>query len=372
MAKKETKEVKETKEIKGLEALSKLIANVEKKYGKGLIGTINTINLDIPKISSNIMSLDYALDGGFPKGRIVEMYGESSAGKTSLSLHTIAQSQKEGGRCAFIDAENSFDPLQAKRLGVDLDSLLIVKSQSGEMAFDVLHELVKSNMFSVVVVDSVSAITPTKLLESEMGENFVGLHARLVQQGILMLNNLLINSQTLVIFINQLRSSVQVAQWGGDTNVTTGGRSLVFYSSQRLEVKKSTTLKDSDNNPVGYLMKINVKKNKVGMPLRVGEINYYFKRGFSMEDEVLDMGMKYGIIEKSGSWFRYGDTQLAQGREKTLSLLEDNPELMEEISKKVKEAHTKAMKGEDVGEDFVLPEVSTDVFEENEKKEVVK
>lgn len=373
MAKKETKEVKETKEtkeIKGLESLSKLIANVEKKYGKGLIGTINTINLDIPKISSNIMSLDYALDGGFPKGRIVEMYGESSAGKTSLSLHTIAQSQKEGGRCAFIDAENSFDPVQAKRLGVDLDSLLIVKSQSGEMAFDVLHELVKSNMFSVVVVDSVSAITPTKLLESEMGENFVGLHARLVQQGILMLNNLLINSQTLVIFINQLRSSVQVAQWGGDTNVTTGGRSLVFYSSQRLEVKKSTTLKDSDNNPIGYLMKINVKKNKVGMPLRVGEINYYFKRGFSMEDEVLDMGMKYGIIEKSGSWFRYEDTQLAQGREKTLSLLEDNPELMEEISKKVKEAHTKAMKGEDVGEDFVLPEVSTDVFEENEKKEV--
>ena len=372
MAKKETKEVKETKEIKGLEGLSKLIANVEKKYGKGLIGTIDTLNLEIPKISSNIMSLDYALGGGFPKGRIVEMYGESSAGKTSLSLHTIAQSQKEGGRCAFIDAENSFDPTQAKRLGVDLKSLLIVKPQTGEMAFDVLHELVQTNMFSVVVVDSVSAITPTKLLESEMGDNMVGLHARLIQQGILKLNNILINSETLVIFINQLRSSIQVAQWGGDTSVTTGGKALVFYSSQRLEVKKSTTLKDSDSKPIGYLMKVNVKKNKVGIPLLVGEINYYFKRGFSVEDEILDMGMKYGIIEKSGSWFRYADTQLAQGREKTLALLEDNPELTEEISNKVKEAHLKAMKNQDFDEEDALIEVSTDVFEDNAEKEVEK
>lgn len=372
MAKKETKEVKETKEIKGLESLSKLIANVEKKYGKGKIGTIHTINLEIPKISSNIMSLDYALGGGFPKGRIVEMYGESSAGKTSLSLHAIAQSQREGGRCAFIDAENSFDPVQAKRLGVDLDSLLIVRPRSGEMTFDVLHEFVQSNMFSVVVVDSVSAITPTKLLDSEMGDNMVGLHARLVQQGVIKLNTLLMDSETLVIFINQLRSSIQVAQWGGDTTLTTGGKALVFYSSQRLEVKKSTTLKDSDNKPIGYLMKVNVKKNKVGIPLLVGEINYYFERGFSMEDEVLDMGMKYGIIEKSGSWFRYGDTQLAQGREKTLSLFEDNPELTEEISKKVKEAHTKVMGGKDFKGVGVPTELDIDVFEENEKKEVEK
>lgn len=371
MAKKETKEVKETKEIKGLEGLSKLMSNVEKKYGKGLIGTIDSLNLEIPKIPSNIMSLDYALGGGFPKGRIVEMYGESSAGKTSLSLHTIAQSQKKGGRCAFIDAENSFDPKQAKRLGVDLETLLIVKTKTGEMAFDVLHEIVQTNMFSVVVVDSVSAITPTKLLESEMGDNMVGLHARLVQQGVLKLNNLLVDSDTLVIFINQLRSSIQVAQWG-DTSVTTGGKSLGYYCSQRLEVKKSTTLKDSDNKPIGYLMKVTVKKNKVGIPLLVGEINYYFKRGFSVEDEILDMGMKYGIIEKSGSWFRYGDTQLAQGREKTLALLEDNPELTEEISNKVKEAHVKAMKAESSDDGDALMVVSTDVFEDNAEKEVVK
>lgn len=353
------------KETKGLDSLSKMTSNLEKKYGKGIVGTVNNLSLDVPKLSSNIMALDYALDGGFPKGRIVEMYGESSAGKTSLALHTIAQSQKAGGLCAFIDAENSFEPGHASKLGVDLDKMYFAKPQTGEMAFEILHEMVQTNQFSVIVVDSVSAITPTKLLDSEMGDNMVGLHARLIQQGILKLNNLLIGSETLVIFINQLRSSIQVSQWGGDSSTTTGGKALVFYSSQRLEVRRSTAIKNSDGVHIGYLMKINVKKNKVGMPLRTAELNYYYDRCFSLEDEVLDMAMQYDIITKSGSWFRYGDMQLAQGREKTLSLLEDNPELTEEIGAKVKLAHAKMMSGFDKNKDSVQEEVSTDVFEEN-------
>lgn len=358
MAKKQT-----AVESKGLSVLQKLTANIEKKYGKGIVGMAGTMDLSVPKLSSNIMSLDFALGGGFPKGRYIEMYGESSAGKTSLALHTIAQSQKEGGMCGFIDAEHSFSPEHAANLGVDVNNLFYAKPERGEEAFDILHQMVETNAFSVIVVDSISAITPTKMLESEMGDNIVGLQARLVQQGVVKLNSMLFNTQTIVIFINQMRSAIQTMQWGGDTTTTTGGKALVFYASQRLEVRKSTAIKNSDNIPVGYLMKVTVKKNKVGVPLRVGEVNYYFDKCFSAEDEIFDMALKYQIIEKSGSWFRYDNTNIGQGRERALAALQDNPELMEIITNKVKEEHEAFISKTPKPSEEEIGEIDIEVFD---------
>lgn len=343
MAKKQSEDTS----VKGLEVLKKLTANIDKKYGKDIIGIASSMDLSIPKLSSKIMSLDFALGGGFPKGRYIEMYGESSAGKTSLALHVIAQSQKEGGVCGFVDAEHTFATEHAKRLGVDLDSLFYVNPSNGEEAFDILNQMVETNAFSVIVVDSVSAIAPSKMLDSDMGDNIVGLQARLVQQGVVKLINKLTKTQTIVIFINQMRSAIQTMSWGGETSTTTGGKALVFYASQRLEVRKSTTFKDSNGLPIGYLMKITVKKNKTGIPLRVAEVNYYFDKCFSLEDEIFDMALNYNIIEKSGSWFRYKGTQLGQGRDKALLALEDNPELMEEITDIVKQLHSEFLSNSD-------------------------
>ena len=346
MAKKQT----ENSENKGLESLKKLISNIEKKYGKGIIGVASEMDLSVPKLPSNIMSLDFALGGGFPKGRYVEIYGESSTGKTSLALHVIAESQKNGGLCGFIDAEHTFEPHHAAKLGVNLDDLYYVKSRTGEEAFDVLHQMIETNSFSVIVVDSISAMSPSKMLESEMGDNIVGLQARLVQQGVIKLNNKLLDTETVVIFINQMRSAIQTTQWSGETSTPTGGKALVYYASQRLEVKKSKTLKDSEGLPNGYLVRIVVKKNKVGIPLRVAEINYYYDKCFSLDEEIFDLALKFDIIEKSGSWFRYNGTQLGQGREKTLSALQDNPELMEEIVNIVKTTYTKYLSKSSVSE----------------------
>ncbi len=336
MAKKEETE-QLTPQQQKLKALQAALAKIEKDFGKGSImklGEEKIVNVDV--IPSGSIGLDAALGvGGYPKGRIIEIYGPESSGKTTLAIHAIAEAQKAGGVAAFIDAEHAFDRFYAEKLGVDVDNLYISQPDNGEQALEIADQLIRSSAIDILVVDSVAALTPKKEIEGDMGDSAVGLHARLMSQALRKLTGSISKTKTTCIFINQLREKIGVMF--GNPETTTGGNALKFYSSVRLDVRKSSAVKDGDNI-MGNLTKVKVVKNKVAPPFRKAEFEIIFGEGISKVGEIVDLATEYNIIKKSGSWFSYGDAKLAQGRDAVKQLLKDNPELCEELEAKIMEA----------------------------------
>ena len=322
-------------------ALEAALADIEKSYGKGAImrlGDEGQIR-EITGISSGSISLDLALGGkGFPKGRIVEIYGPESSGKTTLTLHVVANAQRSGGIAAFVDAEHALDPAYARKLGVELDDLLVSQPDTGEQALEIVDTLVKSNAVDVIVVDSVAALVPRAEIEGEMGDSFVGLHARLMSQAMRKLTSSIAKSDCLVIFINQIREKIGVMF--GSPETTTGGRALKFYSSVRCDIRRIGQIKDADK-VVGNRTKVTVVKNKIAPPFRKVEFDILYNRGISREGDLLDLGMAHGYVLKSGTWFSYkdpkeGEVRLGQGREKARQFLIDNPDLTENLVAAIK------------------------------------
>lgn len=327
------------------EALKLTLAKLDKTYGKGIVRALgdNPIE-DVEVYSSGSIALDAALGvGGYPKGRVIEIYGPESSGKTTLTLHAIAEVQKAGGTAAFIDAEHAFDPVYAKNVGVNTEDLLVSQPDSGEQALEVADALIRSNAVDLVIIDSVAALTPKAEIDGDMGDSKMGVHARLMSQALRKITGSISKAKCIVIFINQLRDKLGGGMYGGPTETTTGGNALKFYSSVRLEIRKdggaqgSAAIKDGDGNIIGNKTKVKVVKNKVAPPFRMAYFDIMFGEGISKESELLEIGVASDIIGKSGAWFSYGDSKLAQGRDATLSLLRDNPELVEEIEKKVRE-----------------------------------
>jgi recombination protein RecA len=320
-----------------LKALQLAMEKIDKDHGKGTIMRLGDDSIeDIAVIPTGSIGLDYALGvGGYPRGRIIEIYGPESSGKTTLAIHAIAEVQKEGGIAAIIDAEHAFDRFYAAGLGVDIDNLLISQPDSGEEALEVADQLIRSSAVDLVVVDSVAALTPKAELEGDMGENKVGLQARLMSQALRKLTATISKTNTTCIFINQLREKIGVMF--GNPETTTGGNALKFYSSVRLDIRRASQIKDGDK-VIGNQTKVKVVKNKVAPPFRKAEFDIMFGEGISLTGEIVDLGVEYGVIKKSGSWFSYGDTKLAQGREGVKQLLNDNEELKEELKEKVFEA----------------------------------
>ena len=313
-----------------LKALDAAIGQIEKQFGKGAVMKLGdpSAQMDVETIPTGSLSLDIALGlGGIPKGRIVEIYGPESSGKTTLAIHAIAEAQKQGGIAAMIDAEHAFDRTYAKALGVNLETLLISQPDNGEQALEIAID--------IVVVDSVAALTPKAEIEGEMGDNKVGLQARLMSQALRKLTANISKTNTCCIFINQLREKIGVMF--GNPETTTGGNALKFYASVRIDVRKTTQLKDGDE-ALGNRTRVKVVKNKMAPPFKKAEFDIMFGEGISHAGEILDLGVEYGIVGKSGSWFSYGDQKLAQGREATKQLLKDNQELCDEIEAKVREA----------------------------------
>ena len=320
-----------------LKALQLAMEKIDKDHGKGTIMRLGDDSIeDIAVIPTGSIGLDYALGvGGYPRGRIIEIYGPESSGKTTLAIHAIAEVQKEGGIAAIIDAEHAFDRFYAAGLGVDTDNLLISQPDSGEEALEVADQLIRSSAVDLVVVDSVAALTPKAELEGDMGENKVGLQARLMSQALRKLTATISKTNTTCIFINQLREKIGVMF--GNPETTTGGNALKFYSSVRLDIRRASQIKDGDK-VIGNQTKVKVVKNKVAPPFRKAEFDIMFGEGISLTGEIVDLGVEHGVIKKSGSWFSYGDTKLAQGREGVKQLLNDNEELKEELKEKVFEA----------------------------------
>ena len=286
-------------------------------------------------IPTGSISLNAALGvGGYPKGRIIEIYGPESSGKTTLAIHAIAEAQKAGGIAAFIDAEHAFDRFYAAALGVDIDNLLISQPDNGEQALEIADQLIRSAAVDIVVVDSVAALTPKKEIEGDMGDNVVGLQARLMSQALRKLTSTVSKTNTTCIFINQLREKIGVMF--GNPETTTGGKALKFYASVRLDIRRVTAIKDGDN-VIGNQVRVKIVKNKVAPPFRKAEFEITFGEGISKVGEIVDLGVEYGIIQKSGSWFSYNDTRLAQGRDATKQVVKDNPELADEIEAKIME-----------------------------------
>ena len=332
----EVYKLKENSEDK-LKALEMAIGQIEKSFGKGSVMKLgqNESVVDIEAISSGSLSLDIALGiGGFPKGRIVEIYGPESSGKTTLALHVLAEAQKNGGTCAFIDAEHALDTIYAKKLGVNVDELVISQPDAGEQALEITDTLVRSGAVDVLVVDSVAALTPRAELEGEMGDHHVGLHARLMSQALRKLTSSISKSNCLVIFINQIRLKIGVMF--GNPETTTGGNALKFYSSVRIDIRRIGAIKERDDI-IGNQTRVKVVKNKVSAPFRTVEFDIMYGEGISKTGEILDLGVELDIIEKSGSWFSYGGSKLGQGRDSVKSILKDNPELMEELEQKILE-----------------------------------
>ncbi|MBM80349.1 MAG: recombinase RecA [Planctomycetaceae bacterium] len=314
--------------------LNNAVGQIEKAFGEGSIMRLSdSSHQAIPAIPSGALSLDLALGGhGFPRGRIIELFGPESSGKTTLALHVIASAQKSGGIAAFIDAEHALDPSWAKRLGVDLESLLVSQPSYGEEGLQIAEMLIKSNAVDVIVVDSVAALVPKAELDGEIGDKHVGLQARMMSQAMRKLTGAIAKAKTTVIFINQIREKIGVMF--GSPETTTGGRALKFYSSCRVDIRRIATLKDGDT-PVGIRMKTKIVKNKVAPPFRVAEFDMLSTRGISYEGDIMDMAVEDKIIQKSGSWFSYGKTRLGQGKEKARTHLEENPEMTEEIKQRV-------------------------------------
>ena len=321
-----------------LKALQATIDKIEKDFGKGTIMKLG----DQPQwdehqvIPSGSIALDHALGiGGYPKGRIIEIYGPESSGKTTLAIHAIAQAQKTGGIAAMIDAEHAFDRSYAKALGVNLETLLISQPDNGEQALEIADNLIRSGAIDIIVIDSVAALTPKAEIEGEMGDNKVGLQARLMSQALRKLTGNISKTNTCCIFINQLREKIGVMF--GNPETTTGGNALKFYASVRLDVRRTTQIKDG-KEALGNRTKVKVVKNKMAPPFKKAEFDIVYGEGISHTGEIVDLGVEYGIITKSGSWFSYGDQKLAQGREATRQLISDNAELSEEIEAKIREA----------------------------------
>jgi recombination protein RecA len=318
-----------------LKALQQTIERLEKNYGKGIVMKMNeNQNVAVEVISTGSFSLDLALGvGGFPRGRIIEIYGPESSGKTTIALHTIAEAQKKGGICAFIDAEHAFDKFYAKNLGIDIDNLLISQPDDGEQALEIADNLIRSGAIDVIVIDSVAALVPRAEIEGDMGDSKVGLHARLMSQALRKLTGTINKTGCVAIFINQLREKIGVMF--GNPETTTGGNALKFYASIRLDIRRAAQIKGTDE-VIGNRTRVKVAKNKVAPPFRVVEFDIMYGRGVSRSGEVLDLGVDAGIVQKSGSWFSYEGTKLGQGRDSVKELLEDNPELMAEIEAKIK------------------------------------
>lgn len=318
-------------------ALKEALIQIEKQYGKGAVMRLGqNTELNVEAISTGSIGLDVATGiGGLPKGRIVEIYGPESSGKTTLALHCIAQAQKAGGEAAFIDAEHALDPVYAKGLGVDVDSLLVSQPDNGEDALSITEALARSGALDIIVVDSVAALVPRAEIEGEMGDSHVGLHARLMSQALRKLTSVVAKSNTLVIFINQLREKVGVIY--GNPEVTTGGRALKFYSSIRIDVRKIEQLKAPGNEFVGARTRAKIVKNKVSPPFKEAEFDIMYGTGISKVGELVDLGVKFDIISKSGAWFSYGETRLGQGRENVKLLFQREPALAEEVEKKIRD-----------------------------------
>lgn len=333
-----------------LKALDAVLAQIEKAYGKGAIMKLgkDAGNTDIEVIPTGCLSLDLALGiGGLPRGRMVEIYGPESSGKTTVALHAVAQAQKLGGVAAFIDAEHALDPVYAKNLGVNLDELYVSQPDTGEQALDIVDALVRSSAIDIIVVDSVAALTPKAEIEGDMGDSHVGLQARLMSQALRKLTAIVNKSKTCVVFINQLREKVGVMF--GNPEVTPGGKALKFYASVRIDVRKKDVLKDSEG-AAGNRTRAKVVKNKLAPPFRQAEFDIMFGEGVSQEGCLIDLGVQYDVIKKSGAWFSYNDTKVANGREKMRQFLKDNPELSAEIETKIRAA-AKEMPAESVAGD---------------------
>lgn len=316
--------------------LKNTLQQIEKQFGKGSIMQLGaSSSLDVSGIPSGALSLDIALGGkGFPRGRIIEIFGPESSGKTTVALHAIAMAQKLGGVAAFIDAEHALDPSWAKRLGVDLESLLVSQPSHGEEALKIAEMLVKSNAVDIIVIDSVAALVPKSEVEGEIGDTHVGLQARLMSQAMRILNPTISKTNTIMIFINQIRQKIGVMF--GNPETTAGGLALKFYSSVRLDIRKITTIKEGEE-AVGSRIRVKVVKNKVAPPFRQAEVDLMHDSGISREGDLLDLGIEDKIIEKSGSWISYGEMRLGQGRENAKQFLRENPQLVEEISRKILE-----------------------------------
>jgi recombination protein RecA len=328
-----TKEVAEINKEK-LKALQLTMDKIDKTYGKGTIMKMGDESVeDIPAISSGSLSLNIALGvGGYPKGRIIEIFGPESSGKTTLAIHAIAEAQKAGGICAIIDAEHAFDRFYAEKLGVDTDNLLISQPDNGEQALEIADQLIRSSAIDLVVVDSVAALTPKAEIEGEMGDSKMGLQARLMSQALRKLTANINKTNTTCIFINQLREKIGVMF--GNPETTTGGNALKFYASVRLDIRRIGQIKDGDEVN-GNHTRVKVIKNKVAPPFRKAEFDIMYGQGISKVGEIIDLGVDYNIIKKSGSWFSYGETKLGQGREAVKNLILDNPELAEELETKI-------------------------------------
>ena len=319
-----------------LKALQLAMEKIEKEHGKGTIMKMGEEKVeDISVIPSGSLGLNLALGvGGYPRGRIIEIYGPESSGKTTLAIHAIAEAQKAGGIAAFIDAEHAFDRFYAEKLGVDIDNLLISQPDSGEQALEVADQLIRSSAIDIIVIDSVAALTPKAELEGDMGENKVGLQARLMSQALRKLTASINKTNTTCIFINQLREKIGVMF--GTPETTTGGNALKFYASVRIDIRKSSSIKDGDNI-LGSQTKVKVVKNKVAPPFRKAEFDIMFGEGISLAGEIIDLGVEAGVIKKAGAWFSYNDTKLGQGRDAAKRLVQDNPELLEELQTKIME-----------------------------------
>lgn len=319
-----------------LKALQAAMAKIEKDFGKGSIMKLGDEKIEnVEVIPTGSIALNAALGvGGYPKGRIIEIYGPESSGKTTLAIHAIAECQKAGGIAAFIDAEHAFDRFYAEKLGVDIDNLWISQPDNGEQALEIADQLIRSSAIDILVVDSVAALTPKKEIEGDMGDNNVGLQARLMSQALRKLTSTISKTNTTCIFINQLREKIGVMF--GNPETTTGGNALKFYASVRLDIRRVTAIKDGDQ-VIGNMTRVKVVKNKVAPPFRKAEFEIMFGEGISKVGEILDLGVEYGIIQKSGSWFSYNGSRLAQGRDASKALLRDNHELCDELEAQIME-----------------------------------
>ncbi|MFT4800845.1 MAG: recombination protein RecA [Flavobacteriaceae bacterium] len=321
-----------------LKALKLTLDKLDKTYGKGTVMKMGDAAIEeMEVISTGSLGMDVALGvGGYPRGRVVEIYGPESSGKTTLTLHAIAEAQKNGGIAAFIDAEHAFDRYYAENLGVDIENLIISQPDNGEQALEITDNLIRSGAIDIIVIDSVAALTPKSEIEGEMGDSKMGLHARLMSQALRKLTGSISKTKCTVIFINQLREKIGVMF--GNPETTTGGNALKFYASVRVDIRRSTQIKNTNGEVLGNKTRVKIVKNKVAPPFKMVEFDIVYGKGISKVGEVIDLGVDFEIIKKSGSWFSYDDTKLGQGREAVKTLLLDNPELMDELEQKIKDA----------------------------------
>jgi len=334
-------EIDEKRALEKKKALETAMAQIDKQFGKGAVMKLgDNVNMNIDTIPTGSLGLDMALGvGGLPRGRIIEVYGPESSGKTTLALHCIAEAQKAGGEAAFIDAEHALDPVYAKNLGVNIDNLIVSQPDTGEQALEIAEALVRSGAIDVIVIDSVAALVPKAEIDGEMGDSHMGLHARLMSQALRKLSGVISKSKTIAIFINQLREKVGIMF--GNPEVTTGGRALKFYASVRLDIRKIEAIKNG-TEVIGNRAKVKVVKNKVAPPFRETEFDIIYGEGISKTGSILDIAVNYNIVEKSGAWFAYNDQKIGQGRENAKNFLKENPVIMQEIEAKVRDAFAKS------------------------------